>query len=136
MPDATTDATWRRFFAGAALFNLIASLGPLFAPAVALDLFGMTPLPDHLFVQLAGVLVLTYGLGYWMVSRNLEAREIVLLGIIGKCSVVVIIVWAWLHGRAGAAALAAGSGDLLFSIFFGVFLATRQPAATKNNRFT
>ena len=135
MPEATTDTTWRRFFVGAALFNLIAALGPIFTPALTLDLFGMTPLPDHLFVQVTGILVLTYGIGYWLVSRNLDAREIVLLGIIGKCSFVAVVVWAWLHGRASAAALAAGSGDLLFSLFFGVFLVTRQPSATQNNRF-
>jgi len=114
---------WRRVFLGAALFNFAAGLPALLAPAQALDAFGLPPLPYHLFVRTTGLLVASYGIGYWLVSRRLGRRDIVWLGVIGKLGVVVLFTWAWRQGSLPTRAFAVGLGDLAFVAVFLVFLA-------------
>jgi uncharacterized membrane protein YfcA len=118
--------SWRRLFVVAASFNFAAGLPALLAPAAALETFGLAPLPDHLFVRATGLLVATYGIGYWLVSRRLDRREIVWLGVIGKLGVVVLFTSAWLQGSLPTRAFAVGMGDLLFALAFLAFL--RRPA--------
>ena len=120
---------WRRVFLVAALFNFAAGLPALLAPAWALNTFGMAPLPDHLFVRATGLLVATYGIGYWLVSRRLTRRDLVWLGVVGKLGVVALFTWAWRQGSLPTPAFAVGMGDLLFALLFLVFLATSPRAA-------
>ncbi|MFN8545268.1 MAG: hypothetical protein U0807_13825 [Candidatus Binatia bacterium] len=122
----SNDGFWRRLFAIAAVFNLVAGLPPLLAPAQALQAFGMAPLPEHLFVRTTSALVLTFGLGYWLVSRDLARRELVWLGIVGKLGVVVLFGHAWLRGVLPLGAAAIGFGDLLFALAFATFLVTHR----------
>ena len=124
-----SDGSWRVLFALAAVFNVAAGLPPLLAPAQTLATFGMAPLPDHLFLRVTGLLVLTFGMGYWFVSRNLKLREIVWLGVIGKSGVVLVFAWSWLQGLLPGRAAAVGMGDLLFVIVFLLFLASHRRRA-------
>lgn len=124
-----SDGFWRGLFVVAAVFNVAAGLPPLVAPEQTLETFGMAPMPDHLFMRDTGLLVLTFGVGYWFVSRNLNLREIVWLGVIGKSSVVVLFAWSWMRGLVSSTAAAVGMGDLLFVIGFLSFLATHRPSA-------
>jgi hypothetical protein len=118
------EPVWRRVFLVAALFNFAAGLPALLAPAQALAAFGLPSLPDHLFVRTTGLLVASYGIGYWLVSRRPRLREIVWLGVIGKLGVVVLFTWAWRQGSLPTRAFAVGMGDLLFAAVFLLFLAT------------
>jgi hypothetical protein len=123
------EPVWRRVFLVAALFNFAAGVPALLAPAQALAAFGLPPLPDHLFVRATGLLVASYGVGYWLVSRRLGLREIVWLGVVGKLGVVVLFTWAWGQGSLPTRAFAVGMGDLLFAAVFLVFLATNPREA-------
>lgn len=118
------DPVWRRVFLAAALFNFAAGLPTLLAPAQALAAFGLPPLPYHLFVRTTGLLVACYGIGYWLVSRRLDRRDIVWLGVIGKLGVVALFTLAWRQGSLPTRAFAVGMGDLLFAAVFLCFLAT------------
>lgn len=126
-----SDRAWRRLFAAAAAFNVAAGLPPLVAPARALETFGMAPLPSHLFMQSTGLLVLTFGVAYALVSRNLALREIVWLGIIGKLGVAILFGWSMLRGLIPPLIALVGMGDLLFVVAFGVFLASHPAGARR-----
>ncbi|RJF89670.1 hypothetical protein D3874_24090 [Oleomonas cavernae] len=123
-----SDRHWRSFFWIAAAYNMLAGLPPLLVPAQGGALFGLVdPAPVvAVLLQMVGLLVINFGLGYAMVARNLEAARYILpLGIFGKLGVVVLIGWHFAAGTLAAPALAAAFGDLLFALGFIAFLRRR-----------
>lgn len=116
------EAFWRGLFAVAAGFNLAVGLPMVLAPGALISLLGMRPV-EPFFPRVAGLLILVFGLGYALVSRDLARREIVLLGVVGKVGVVALLAWSWLDGSVPGSVVALGSGDLLFALAFATFLA-------------
>lgn len=119
----------RILFSIAAAFNFVAGLPILFAMPLAGSLVGMQPVPtEPLFVHLSGVLVLTFGWGYWRISRDPVAnRPIIHMGIVGKSLVVLAVTWDWLAGNTNWAFPLLVSGDAVFVALFLDYL-RRRPA--------
>ena len=114
---------WRYFFIAAALFNFAAGLPFLLAPNEALALLTVAPAADVLFHQIVGLLVVCFGIGYWLVSLEPQRnRAIVIIGAIGKSGVVVLFGKAWLAGTLPNEAFAISMGDLAFVLGFIAFL--------------
>lgn len=120
----------RRLFTIAAAYNFLASVpnilawtplaGPLHLPAPV----------DPLYTHLALVLVLTFGWGYWRVSRDPVAnRPIIHMGIIGKTAVAAAGYIDFFAGHATTFFVAAITGDAIFALLF--FLYLRQSAAQR-----
>ena len=83
---------WMRYVlwvAGA--YNVLLGLNMVARPEAGFEPLGL-PQPDlMLFVQLVGLMVGVFGIGYLMVvSRPLENRGVLLLGLIGKALVAVL----------------------------------------------
>jgi hypothetical protein len=124
-----SDIVWKIVFAAAALFNAAVGAPLLFAPVQGLALMGLGPQPLLLFVQLAGGLIVMFGLAYAMVARNLALREIAWLGAIGKFMAVALLAIYKSSGEISDTTFALGMGDLAFTALFLWFLFGGRRAA-------
>ena len=91
-----------------------------------MKLFGMPTPPRELtvFHQMALLLAMVYGIGYYMVSRELRSHNgIVILGIIGKFTVFFLFLYHMLFSRLHFLVFLVGAGDLIFALLFIKFLA-------------
>lgn len=121
---------WPALFWAAALYNFLAGLPPLLAPALSMATAGMPPLdPQHVILtQMMGLLICVFGIGYAMVAMGSPAaRQIVLLGIIGKAGVCLLVALRVREVDLPASMLAATVGDLLFVVTFIFFLSRPSP---------
>ncbi len=113
----------QRLFRSAAVFNWLAA-AVLFAPFGIAAQLGIRPLPEGgPFETVMVAAIIVFGFGYWWVALEpYKNLPIVKLGLLGKLAVVAsIYVYAWL-GIANLTLAALASGDLIYSILFGVFL--------------
>ena len=118
---------YKRMFYASAAFNFIISAGLLFGENIFSKTMGVTtvldPLAKQLFVLIAGV----FGVGYWIVARDITRNEgIVALGILGKLFVVAILFGNVVAGRVDIRMAAPGLGDLIFAALFAEFLMHRE----------
>jgi small multidrug resistance pump len=75
--------TWLLWFVGG--YNLLAGLGIFALYHEGFRIFGLQKPEFLLPVQLVGIMVALFGLGYWMVARNpAENRNVLLLGFLSK----------------------------------------------------
>lgn len=121
-----SDVKWKFFFRFAAIFNFSAALGLLLIPELFFQLLGMSSIfkPEIIpWVHQFGVLVLTFGIGYWVISLDPEKhRDIIWMGCVGK---VLVFAAAWFDLLSTPALLPFAIlvvADLLFAIFYGRYL--------------
>lgn len=117
---------WQAVFWFAAGYNFLAGLPPLVAPTLSTANTGLPPLdPQHvILVQIMGLLICVFGIGYAMVaSGSPAARQLVTLGLIGKAGVCLLVVWHLAGTPLPTSMLYAAAGDFLFTIAFVFFLA-------------
>jgi len=110
---------YKRLFLIGALYNIVLGLIFLVFFSRLMSLFDMPMPPRELavFHQMGILLAMVYGIGYYMVSRDLYAHKgIVLLGIIGK----IIVFLLFLHHLVFIFLI--GVGDLMFALLFCKFL--------------
>lgn len=119
-----TDTYARRLFSIAAAFNFVVGLPFLFAMPQLAELTGMRPVPSEpLMVHLAAVLVLTFGWGYWRISRDPVAnRPIIHMGVVGKSAVVLAGFADWFLGNTNWVFPALLVGDAIFATLFVQYL--------------
>ena len=109
-----------------ALWNFIVSSSLLLAIALDLqvwDQFGVTKPPSLVWLQGYLMFVFCYGIGYYIVSRNLaENHAAILIGIIAKLTVFIEMLYYLIVGDIGIAVFLIGIGDLIWAILFIEFL--------------
>ncbi len=116
---------WRAFFIAAAIFNFLAGLPTLLVPEMMAASVDMPPPTDPLFHRFTGLLVVCFGVVYWMIANDLERyRPLVWLGVVGKTGVVALFALALMQGAVTFKAFAVSMGDLVFAIGFLIFLLT------------
>jgi hypothetical protein len=120
-----TDTQTRLLFYSAAVFNWAAVL----ILALLAQPLGLQPPPlQSLFGQIALSAIFVFGCGYWMVGRAPGPnRGIVVIGAVGKLSVVAIVVSHWFVGSATPQMAALASGDLVYTFLFLLFLKHSAP---------
>jgi hypothetical protein len=110
-------------FYSAAVFNWLAAL-LLFAPLGLAAVIGLEPLPiggPYEGIMIAAIVV--FGVGYFWVARSpRENISVVKLGLLGKLSVVAVIYFYGFTGVANLHLVAMATGDLLYSVFFAIYL--------------
>lgn len=104
-------------------------LSAILMPQKAFALAGMSP-PEVLFAYHAMyAFIITYGIGYIIVSRNIEKNHgIVVLGIIGKTFYFAICASAFASGAVNFSVLQVGLIDMVFVILFAEFLISVRKA--------
>lgn len=115
-----------RIFLVAALWNFAAAgslwVAGLTAPGV-FGMFGMTSPPDLFYFNAMMGFIVTFGVGYLLVSRDTSRNHgVVLIGVIGKSVIVLDTIVAVAREEANAAVLGFGLVDLVFAVLFVDFL--------------
>lgn len=78
---------------------------------------------NRLILNLCAVLVLTFGFAYYLIGRNPDKfRPYVMLGIVGKLSVVAVALPVLISGSQGYLLALMLMVDLVFAILFIHFL--------------
>ena len=110
----------RKLFTVAALFNFAVALPLLIAPAWLMGLMHITPaIEPTVWVQQFAGLVLTFGIGYYWISRDPYGnRSLINLGIIGKSLVVVVGLWNVAAGEVSWQFMIPASADGVFALLF------------------
>ena len=122
-----TEQGWTRLFIAAAIFNLLVGLPLLLDPAMGPKLLPL-PAGDFIWPRIAGGLIVMFGIGYFIVSRDLDRnRGIIGLGVAGKLMIVLILLIYWVKGTIGFWSFSISLIDLAFALLFLRFL-TRYPA--------
>lgn len=114
----------RMFFVGA-LWNLLGGLAIVLGTGLIFGISKLTPPEPPLFYHSWIALFMTFGIGYWMVSRDLYGnRNIVILGIVGKLafSFIFIVEFFTFKGELPPLLWISVIGDLTFVVLFWMFL--------------
>lgn len=120
---------YRKLFLVSAIWNFFMVFIFLFGESTMRSMTGVGTPFDPLGKQLIGGLILVFGIGYYIVSRDISRNEgIVLLGIIGKVMVVVLFTVHAALGNISFLLAAPTIVDLLFAVLFAEFLLRGRPA--------
>jgi uncharacterized membrane protein len=123
---------YKKFFFVAALYNLVLGLIFLIFFSQLMDLFGMPQPPRELvgFHQMGIILAMVFGVGYFMVGRDLRAHDgIVILGAIAKIAVFLLFFYHAVFSGLHFLIFLVGVGDLVFALLFIRFLACARDGA-------
>ncbi len=115
-----SNSYYSKMFLSAALVNWIASLLFIFPYPPVYEFLSLTPLPSEmLFTQQFGVLVFTFGIGYYWASQDpIKNLPIIKLGIIGKLLVYSLMVYLVITGQAGWQFLLLVTVDIIYPMLF------------------
>lgn len=76
---------WKVVLTIAAVYNVVAGFAMMIFYHEGLQGLGIERTPFNLPIQLVGMCVALFGVGYWIVSRNpVENRNVLLLGMLSK----------------------------------------------------
>ena len=134
-----TDRFYSKMFLLAALWNVIAAVAGLAFYQFQLQLFfGSEAYTEYfyqtLFNRIANTAVLIFGIGYYMVSKQITAnRGIVWLGALGKLCLFCAFTRLFIMGKVTAMAFGIALGDLLWAILFLMFLFHTRERVQYNN---
>lgn len=118
---------WTRVFILAAIFNVLIGLPLLLDPAMGPKFLPLPP-DELIWPRLTGGMILIYGIGFWIVSRDLDRnRGIIAIGAAGKLLVVLQLLIYWLNGTIEFWSFSVTLIDLVFAMLFIRFL-VRYPA--------
>ncbi len=122
-----SETGWTRLFGLAAIFNILIGLLLLIDPSM-MPKFVPLPADDFIWPRLAGGLIFFMGVGYWLVSRNLDTnRGIIVIGAGGKLLTALMLAIYGIKGTIGFWTFSLGLIDLVFALLFIRFL-IRFPA--------
>jgi hypothetical protein len=114
-------------------YNLALGVNMVLSPAGAFEAFDL-PLPElMLFVELVGLMVAVFGVGYCLVAlRPLENRGVLALGLLGKTLVAIWGLGYVLLGKVPVAYLAVVFfSDIIYLLPFALILRHLQRAAAE-----
>ncbi len=124
-----TTTYFKRLFQVGAIWNVAAGIELLFFQKYIFGFMGMAPLAHPIFYQFFCLAVLLFGIGYWLVSRDLTRNhDIVRLGVAGKVLVFAFTLYYAGIGRLPWLWVASGFGDLVFAGLFIHFLIAFKPS--------
>lgn len=126
-----SDPTFSRIFQFAALFNLSFAIPGLLLPEFCSTLtYGQEMVHSvfsnyyaYGFYNIFWGAVLVFGIGYWIVSRDVtKNRGIVWMAVMGKTVFFIFFAYSYFTKRATILALLGGTCDLIFTFVFLAFL--------------
>lgn len=119
---------WKKMFFLSSVWNIgIGLTGLCFYDFTIRLLFGPGAVTDNLlaliFYRFFMIAVILFGVGYYVVSRDLLAnRAIIWLGLIAKLIIFFTLVYYYALGQATRFSVFGCSGDFVFSLLFILFL--------------
>lgn len=134
-----TGTFYNKMFFFASLWNIAIAFTGFFFYEFCLSLFFPENIISHdfltlLFFRLFMIAILTYGAGYYFVSKELSLnRGIIWLGLISKLILFFVFTVLFIQGKATWIAFAALCGDFIWSVFFILFIVQSRPEVKINN---
>ena len=114
---------YRSLFLIAAIWAWLVSVPYIFIYKYTFPLVGMKIPESPVWFIFSCLCVALFGLGYFMVSRNLENNQgIVIMGTIGKLMVFFLFLSSTITGELSPLLMINASADLLFAVLFAEFL--------------
>lgn len=133
---------WQKMFFVGSLWNISIGLsGLLLTDFILMMMFGKAPITENLSAFINGtvpvadslqtliffrffmIAVILFGIGYYWVSRDLSAnRAVIWLGLVAKLMIFFTFAYYYALGQSSCFSVLICSGDLIFSIFFILFL--------------
>ena len=119
---------WKKMFFVGALWNIsIGLIGLCFYDFTIRLFFGPEAVANNFlalfFFRFFMIAVIIFGVGYYIVSRDLFAnRAVVWLGLMAKLIIFFTFLYYYALGQAGWFSVFGSSGDFVFSILFVLFL--------------
>lgn len=105
---------WNIFFYIAAAYNLVIGLAGMVTPAASVD------------ARIVGLLVLCFGIVYFLVARDpIRFGSVLWAGVVGKAGVVGLLAPQAFGAEGNSLIAGILVGDVLFAIGFLAFLFTR-----------
>ena len=120
-----SEGFYRRMFLIGALWNVVGGAFIVIATPWIFSTAGLHPPQPALYYYSWIALFVTFGIGYYMVYRDMYGnKNIVILGIIGKLSFSAIFIYSMIvaRGQAPAFFLISVAGDLVFVVLYWMFL--------------
>jgi hypothetical protein len=107
-------------FASGAVFNLLAGLPMLLAPAAIAGLAGITWTPaTPMLLRMLALAIIGFGWAYWMIAREPQRlRPIILLGAALKVAFITLAFGYWLSGAISFFLPAVAVGDVIYTFLF------------------
>jgi hypothetical protein len=129
-----SETGYRRMFFIAALWNLVGGVVIWATTPWLFSTSGLSVPSPPLYYQAWVALILTFGLGYYLIYRDMyRNRDIVLIGAVGKSAFSAVFLYSFIAhpGDAPLYFLVPVVGDLVFVVLFLMFLrfARRKRAA-------
>jgi hypothetical protein len=125
-------SSYQKLFLLAAIWNLIAGGGMIFMPEFQFQLlFNNNLSEDQFYTKLLfscfGYSVLLFGLGYYLVSRDIQKNHgVVVIGILGKILVFTTFLLAFIAEKVSMIGFLTAFGDLIWAFAFIFFLFQRK----------
>lgn len=115
----------RLLFRAAGLFNLAVALTFFFAAPQLATLLALQPAPaPTLYIRILAACIALFGWGYWIIGDDpVRFRPFIIQGMVGKLSVVTLIMMAVAMGQASRGFAALALGDMIFGFLFAIHLA-------------
>ena len=134
-----SNAFYTKLFSLGALWNVCIGLtGVVFYEFSVTLFFGSDAVAYNLisvmFYKLLMIAIIVFGVGYFIVSRDLALnRGIVWLGLVCKLILFFIFTYLFIGGRATLLAFLTLCGDFIWSLFFMLFLWQTKDGVRVNN---
>lgn len=117
---------YKYLFLIGAIWNIVLGIVYIFTSLFmkgSFEMFGVEEPPSLIFYHLFFGIVIVYGIGYYLVSANLDKNHgIVLLGILGKLWAFLVVGFYYFAGDINLLGVGPAIGDLIFAILFIEFL--------------
>ncbi len=117
---------YKYLFIVAALYNIVNSVIFIFISIFATELFplfGVALPPSMIWLQLSLILILIFGIGYFIVSRDLEKNHgLVLIGAFAKLMFFILTLMYFILGDVNILIVLLGGIDLIMVCLFIEFL--------------
>ena len=122
-----TDDQYSKLWRIAAFYNFFASaimlIFPQFSAKLVLQAGAVNDFYAHTFYNFTWAFVMIFGIGYFIVSLDVNKNHgVALLGILGKVFFYLYYLKLYFGSHCTLFGLAGVTGDLLFSIAFSYFL--------------
>ncbi|MHA1299220.1 MAG: hypothetical protein ACTSO9_07295 [Candidatus Helarchaeota archaeon] len=120
------DKYYKNLFIFGAFWNIFVAVSCILASIILFDisiLFGMATPPSLMWLHMYFIYVLIFGIGFYIVSKDITKNQgVIIIGVLEKLSVFIIALIYCIIGHINVLGVLLVSVDLVFAFLFLEFL--------------